>query len=40
MYHYFSTKLKEFITHYHGIGFTNIQNYLNLWKWKYQHYTD
>lgn len=32
------SSLKEFITHYHGIGFTNIQNYLNLWKWKYQHY--
>ncbi|WP_342263742.1 hypothetical protein [Spiroplasma endosymbiont of Clivina fossor] len=24
--------------YYHGIGFTNIQDYLNLWKWKYQHY--
>ncbi|WP_342264720.1 hypothetical protein [Spiroplasma endosymbiont of Clivina fossor] len=23
--------------YYHGLGFTNIQNYLNLWKWKYQH---
>lgn len=32
------SSLKEFITHYHGIGFSNIQNYLNLWKWKYQHY--
>jgi len=32
------SSLKEFITHYHGIGFTNIQNYLNLWKFKYQHY--
>ncbi|WP_342217855.1 transposase-like zinc-binding domain-containing protein [Spiroplasma endosymbiont of Amphimallon solstitiale] len=32
------SSLKEFITHYHGIGFTNIQNYLNLWKWKYQNY--
>lgn len=32
------SNLKEFLTHYHGIGFTNIQNYLNLWKWKYQHY--
>ncbi|WP_342263744.1 hypothetical protein [Spiroplasma endosymbiont of Clivina fossor] len=25
------------LIHYHGLGFTNIQNYLNLWKWKYQH---
>ncbi|WP_342254205.1 IS1595 family transposase [Spiroplasma endosymbiont of Zeiraphera isertana] len=32
------SSLKEFITHYHGIGFTNIQNYLNLWKFKYRHY--
>lgn len=32
------SSLKEFITHYHGMGFTNIQNYLNLWKYKYQHY--
>ncbi len=32
------SSLKEFITHYRGIGFTNIQNYLNLWKFKYQHY--
>lgn len=32
------SSLKEIITHYHGIGFTNIQNYLNLWKWKYQYY--
>lgn len=32
------SSLKEFITHYHGIGFTNIQEYLNLWKYKYQHY--
>lgn len=32
------SSLKEFITHYHGIGFTNVQNYLNLWKFKYQHY--
>lgn len=32
------SNLKEFLTHYHGIGFTNIQDYLNLWKWKYQHY--
>ncbi|WP_425378099.1 hypothetical protein [Spiroplasma endosymbiont of Polydrusus pterygomalis] len=29
--------LKEALIHYHGLGFTNIQNYLNLWKWKYQH---
>ncbi len=29
--------LKEALVHYHGLGFTNIQNYLNLWKWKYQH---
>ncbi|WP_308150207.1 transposase [Spiroplasma sp. AdecLV25b] len=32
------SSLKEFITHYHGIGFTDIQQYLNLWKFKYQHY--
>lgn len=32
------SNLKEFLTHYHGIGFTNIQDYLNLWKFKYQHY--
>ncbi|WP_342264450.1 IS1595 family transposase [Spiroplasma endosymbiont of Clivina fossor] len=32
------SSIKEFLTHYHGIGFTNIQDYLNLWKWKYQHY--
>jgi transposase-like protein len=32
------SNMKEFITHYHGIGFTNIQDYLNLWKYKYQHY--
>ncbi|WP_342264029.1 hypothetical protein [Spiroplasma endosymbiont of Clivina fossor] len=31
------SSLKEALIHYHGLGFTNIQNYLNLWKWKYQH---
>ncbi|WP_342255641.1 hypothetical protein [Spiroplasma endosymbiont of Poecilobothrus nobilitatus] len=31
------SNLKEYLIHYHGLGFTNIQNYLNLWKWKYQH---
>lgn len=32
------SSLKEFITHHHGIEFTNIQQYLDLWKFKYQHY--
>ncbi|WP_338965939.1 IS1/IS1595 family N-terminal zinc-binding domain-containing protein [Spiroplasma endosymbiont of Sarcophaga carnaria] len=31
------SSLKEALIHYHGLGFTNIQNYLKLWKWKYQH---
>ncbi|WP_342264310.1 hypothetical protein [Spiroplasma endosymbiont of Clivina fossor] len=31
------SSLKEALIHYHGLSFTNIQNYLNLWKWKYQH---
>ncbi|WP_215826137.1 transposase [Spiroplasma endosymbiont of 'Nebria riversi'] len=31
------SSLKEALIHYHGLGFTNIQNYLNLWKLKYQH---
>ncbi|WP_342255885.1 IS1/IS1595 family N-terminal zinc-binding domain-containing protein [Spiroplasma endosymbiont of Poecilobothrus nobilitatus] len=31
------SNIKESLIHYHGLGFTNIQNYLNLWKWKYQH---